>query len=65
MNLTRAQVEVLELLAAGRSNTEISAARVTTVKATENHINRIFLELGVTNRVQAARWWWEHHECPH
>jgi len=52
--LTDRELEVLRLMAAGRSNTEIAQALVVAVSTIKTHVNRIFGKLGVTSRTQAV-----------
>jgi DNA-binding CsgD family transcriptional regulator len=52
--LTRRQREVLELLADGRSDTEIAAALHISPKTAGCHVSSILAKLGVDNRIQAA-----------
>jgi len=52
--LTDRELEVLRLMAAGRSNTEIAHALVVAVSTIKTHVNRIFGKLGVTSRTQAV-----------
>jgi DNA-binding NarL/FixJ family response regulator len=60
-SLTRSQVEILRLVALGRTNQQIADARGTTVKAVERTVARAFLAVGVdealpaNRRVEAAR----------
>lgn len=51
--LTRREGEVLELIARGRSNTEIAARLTLSTKTIKNHITSIFSKLGVDSRAQA------------
>jgi len=59
-DLTKRELEVLSLIAQGRSNAAIAAALVVTKRAVERHVNNIFakLDLGdgedVSRRVAAA-----------
>jgi DNA-binding NarL/FixJ family response regulator len=58
--VSRSQLEVLKLVALGRSNTEIAEARGTTVRAVENLVKRALEAAGITStegnsRVLAAR----------
>jgi hypothetical protein len=46
-------VEVLRLIAAGKSNSEIATTLVVAVSTVKAHINNIFSKLGVTSRTQA------------
>ncbi len=54
--LTAREVEVLRLLAAGKSNPAIAAALVISLNTVERHINHIFTKTGVANRIEAARY---------
>jgi LuxR family maltose regulon positive regulatory protein len=51
--LTPRELEVLHLIAAGKSNGEIAGAMVVAVSTVKAHINSIFGKLGVTSRTQA------------
>ena len=59
-NLTPRELEILGLIAEGRSNAAIAEKLVVTKRAVERHINSIFLKLGlrdadsVSRRVKAA-----------
>ena len=52
--LTRRQRQVVELLATGRSDTDIAAALHLSPKTVGNHVSAILAKLGVDNRTQAA-----------
>jgi DNA-binding CsgD family transcriptional regulator len=52
--LTLREVEVLRLLAAGRTNQEIAGALVLSVRTVERHIANIYAKTGVHSRVEAA-----------
>lgn len=52
--LTRRELEVLRLLAEGRSNRSIAEALVITPGTVKFHVNRILRKLHVTNRSQAV-----------
>lgn len=55
--LSPRQVEVMELVARGRSNRQIAAELFLAEKTVKNHINAIFAELGVESRAGAiVRW---------
>jgi LuxR family transcriptional regulator, maltose regulon positive regulatory protein len=52
--LSEREIEVLRLLAAGRSNREIAAGLVLALGTVKKHVNNIFGKLGVSNRTEAA-----------
>jgi DNA-binding CsgD family transcriptional regulator len=52
--LTAREREVLDLVAAGRSNREIADTLYISVKTVSVHVTNLLRKLGVTNRVQAA-----------
>jgi DNA-binding NarL/FixJ family response regulator len=52
--LTRRETEILELLAAGHSNREISKRLFLSEKTVKAHLATVFRKLGVNNRTQAA-----------
>jgi DNA-binding NarL/FixJ family response regulator len=54
--LTPRQLEIVALIAQGRSNREIAAALVLSRTAVENHVGRILRRLGVRNRTAVASW---------
>jgi DNA-binding NarL/FixJ family response regulator len=51
--LTSREVEVLDLIARGRSNTEIARQLYVSPKTVRNHISSIFTKLQVADRAQA------------
>ena len=51
--LTEREREVLDLLAQGRSNTEIAGRFVISAKTVRNHVSNIFTKLHVADRAQA------------
>ncbi|WP_338749337.1 response regulator transcription factor [Janibacter alittae] len=55
--LSPRQVEVMELVAKGRSNQQIAAELFLAEKTVKNHINAIFAELGVESRAEAIVYW--------
>ena len=52
--LTDREREVLELVARGRSNSEISETLIVSAATVKTHVNRIFTKLCLTSRVQAV-----------
>jgi pimeloyl-ACP methyl ester carboxylesterase/DNA-binding CsgD family transcriptional regulator len=52
--LSGRETEVLRLLSAGRSNKDIAAELVISVRTVERHINHIYEKAGVVNRAEAA-----------
>jgi DNA-binding NarL/FixJ family response regulator len=54
--LTSREVEVLKLIAAGLSNTEIAAALVVSAATVKTHVNHIFQKTGARDRAQAVRY---------
>ncbi len=52
--LTERQVEVLHLVAAGKSNPVIADQLVSSLNTVTNHITNIFTKIGASNRAQAA-----------
>jgi DNA-binding NarL/FixJ family response regulator len=55
LDLSKAQFEIIRLIAQGHSNLEISKIRVTTVKSTENAISRLAKKLGISNSTTASQ----------
>ncbi|MFZ3070667.1 MAG: LuxR C-terminal-related transcriptional regulator [Anaerolineaceae bacterium] len=53
--LTARETEVLELVARGRSNSEIAQDLCISINTVKRHLNNVFMKLGVTTRVQAIR----------
>jgi DNA-binding NarL/FixJ family response regulator len=51
--LTAREHEVLDLIAAGRSNAELAATLVLSPKTIRNHVSNIFTKLQVADRAQA------------
>lgn len=52
--LTAREIEVLRLVARGRSNKEIAAELVITPKTAGNHVEHIYTKIGVSNRAAAS-----------
>jgi DNA-binding NarL/FixJ family response regulator len=55
--LSERQREVMELVAAGRTNSEIAGTCFLSEKTVKNHINHIFAKLGVRTRAEAVSVW--------
>jgi DNA-binding NarL/FixJ family response regulator len=55
--LTRAEAAVAALVAAGRTNREVAATLVVSVKTVESHLARIYDKLGVRSRTELAIAW--------
>lgn len=56
LQLTAREQEVLQLLAQGLTNEQISNELVVVLKTVEKHVAGIFRKLGVKNRTEAAAW---------
>ena len=52
--LTRREIEVLDLIARGRSNAEIASALSIAPKTVRNHVTNLFGKLGVSHRAEAV-----------
>lgn len=57
--LTPREVEVLRLIAAGRSNAEIARELVVSAATVKTHVNRVFAKTGARDRAQAVRYAYE------
>jgi DNA-binding CsgD family transcriptional regulator/tetratricopeptide (TPR) repeat protein len=53
-NLTKREIEVLQLIAGGKTNREIAADLVISQHTVGRHVNNIFVKLGVTSRSAAT-----------
>jgi DNA-binding CsgD family transcriptional regulator len=58
--LTARQLEVLRLVAAGKSNREIAAALVISEHTVARHLQDVYAKLGVSSRTAASRFAFEH-----
>lgn len=56
-DLSPREVEVMTLIARGRTNSQIAKELFLSEKTVKNHINRIFAKLQVDARAQAVAWW--------
>jgi DNA-binding NarL/FixJ family response regulator len=59
--LTEREVEVLRLVATGKTNPEIAASLVLSEKTVGRHLSNIFTKIDVTTRTAAAAFAYEHH----
>ena len=59
--LSPREVEVLQLVAAGKSNAEIAGQLVLSEKTVARHLSNIFTKLDVGSRTSAAAFAYEHH----
>ncbi len=64
-NLTGREVEVLRLIALGKSNKEIGDGLVLSVRTVERHIANIYLKTGAHGRVEAATYAHAHDISAH
>jgi len=53
--LTERQAEILRMLVAGRTNTQIAAKLVLSVRTVDHHVSAVLQKLGVTSRHAAAQ----------
>jgi DNA-binding CsgD family transcriptional regulator len=58
--LTSREVQVLRLVATGKSNKEVADALSLSVKTVERHIGHIFMKIDVPSRAAATAWAYEH-----
>ncbi len=58
--LTERELDVVELVARGKTNAEIAAALFVSVSTVKTHMEAVRAKLGVRNRVGIAAWAWEH-----
>jgi DNA-binding NarL/FixJ family response regulator len=56
-SLTERELEVMNLLAKGRSNPQIATELFLSEKTVKNHVNHIYAKLGVTSRAEAIASW--------
>lgn len=59
-SLTAREVEVLRLIAAGRSNAQIATELFVSEATVKTHINHLFSKTGVRDRAQAVRYAYRH-----
>jgi DNA-binding CsgD family transcriptional regulator len=58
--LTEREIEVLQLVAAGKTNNEIAADLYLSAKTVSRHLSNIFTKIGVTSRAAATAFAFEH-----
>ena len=58
--VTARELDVLRLVAAGKTNREIAEALVISEKTVERHVGNIFTKLGVSNRASATAYAYSH-----
>ena len=58
--LSDRELEVLRLVADGRSNREVAEALVISEHTVARHLQNIFAKLGVDSRTAAASWGFQH-----
>jgi DNA-binding CsgD family transcriptional regulator len=59
--LSTRELEVLRLMAAGRTNKEIAAALVISMNTVANHVAHVLAKTGASNRTGAAAYAAQHH----
>lgn len=60
-DLSPREMEILALVAEGRTNAEIADVVVLSVKTVSHHVSTILSKLGVSNRIEAATFAVRHH----
>jgi DNA-binding NarL/FixJ family response regulator len=58
--LTPRELQVLRLVAAGKSNREIASALVISERTVDRHVSNIFTKLGVSSRAAATAYAYEY-----
>ena len=58
--LTRREVEILTLLAGGRTNAQLAKVLWVTEQTVKFHLSNIYRKLGVANRTEASSWAYAH-----
>jgi predicted ATPase/class 3 adenylate cyclase/DNA-binding CsgD family transcriptional regulator len=62
--LSRREIDVLKLMAEGRTTSEIAAQLFISSKTADHHIQHIYTKIGVSNRAAATRWALRHEIIP-
>ena len=63
MKLTNREYEILELLAKGNSDKQIAEVLKISRRTVQTHMGRIYMKMGVNNRVSAATMFITHFGC--
>ncbi|MER6563046.1 response regulator transcription factor [Streptomyces sp. NPDC001027] len=58
--LTERELDVVRLVALGRTNAEIAAELYVSLSTVKTHLSSVQLKLGARNRVEIAAWAWQH-----
>ncbi|MDX3799207.1 response regulator transcription factor [Streptomyces sp. AK04-3B] len=58
--LTERELDVVRLVALGRTNAEIAAGLHVSLSTVKTHLSSVQLKLGARNRVEIAAWAWQH-----
>lgn len=64
LELSERQLDVLRLVAAGRSNAEIAADMYLSITTVKSYIRVAYRKIGVTRRPEAVRWTCHHGLAP-
>jgi NarL family two-component system response regulator LiaR len=63
--LTHREVEIVQLIAGGKRNSEIATVLHITIHTVETHLRNIYSKLEIRTRTEAARWYWQHDQSPY
>jgi DNA-binding CsgD family transcriptional regulator len=58
--LTDRELDVVRLVALGRTNAEIAAGLYVSLSTVKTHLSSVQLKLHARNRVEIAAWAWQH-----
>jgi DNA-binding NarL/FixJ family response regulator len=61
--LTERELEVVRLVALGRTNAEIAAELYVSLSTVKTHLSSVQLKLAARNRVEIAAWAWQHGQA--